>query len=405
LSYLKSGGVLNLQNLNRGWLVVLAGVVINLAFGILYAWSVFSANLRSLNGWSSTEASLPYTVAIIMFAALMIPGGRLQDKLGPRKVITLAGILVGSGLILASFVPTVPGLVIAFGVLGGSGIGLGYSATTPAAVKWFSPSKKGFITGIVVGGFGLAPLYIAPLTTALINSMGIFNTFRVLGIAFGIIVVLLAQVVNNPEKPVAAAPGSAAAAPARDYTWKEMIRTPQFWQLWLMFVAGAMAGLMIIGHLKTISDLQSGAAFGATIVSLASIANAMGRPVAGVMSDKIGGGKTMMILYLAQGTSLLLFSKFTGFLTILLGAAAVTFGYGAMLAVYPSTVATFYGIKNFGLNYGVLFSAWGVGGVAGPILAANILDATGGYQTAFFVAATFCFIAAFLGFILKPVKN
>ena len=249
MSYLKSGGVLNLQNLNRGWLVVLAGVIINLAFGILYAWSVFSANLRSLNGWSSTEASLPYTVAIIMFAALMIPGGRLQDKLGPRKVITLAGILVGSGLILASFVPTVPGLVIAFGVLGGSGIGLGYSATTPAAVKWFSPSKKGFITGIVVGGFGLAPLYIAPLTTALINSMGIFNTFRVLGIAFGLIVVLLAQVVNNPEKPVAAAPG-AAVSPARDYTWQEMIKTPQFWQLWIMFIAGAMAGLMIIGHLK-----------------------------------------------------------------------------------------------------------------------------------------------------------
>lgn len=394
-----------MNNSNRGWLVVLAGVFINLAFGILYAWSVFSANLRSLNGWSSTEASLPYTVAIIMFAVLMIPGGRLQDKLGPRKVITLAGILVGFGLVLASFVPTVPGLVIAFGVFGGAGIGLGYSATTPAAVKWFSPSKKGFITGIVVGGFGLAPLYIAPLTTALINSMGIFNTFRVLGIAFGIIVVVLAQVVNNPDKPVAAAPGAAAAVPARDYTWQEMVKTPQFWQLWLMFIAGALAGLMIIGHLKTIADLQSGAAFGATIVSLAAIANAMGRPVAGVMSDKIGGGKTMMILYIAQGTALVLFSQFSSFITILLGAAVVTFGYGAMLAVYPSTVATFYGIKNFGLNYGVLFSAWGVGGVVGPILAAKILDATGGYQTAFFVAAAFCFIAAFLGFILKPVKN
>lgn len=395
----------NLRNSNKGWIVVLAGVVINLAFGILYAWSVFSANLRELNGWSSTEASLPYTVAIITFAVLMIPGGRLQDKLGPKKVITLAGILVGSGLVLASFIPTVPGLVIAFGVLAGAGIGLGYSATTPAAVKWFSPSKKGFITGIVVGGFGLAPLYIAPLTTALIGSMGIFNTFRVLGIAFGVIVVVLAQLVNNPAKPVAADPGAAAAAPARDYTWQEMVRTPQFWQLWLMFIAGALAGLMIIGHLKTIADLQSGAAIGATIVSLASIANALGRPVAGVMSDKIGGGKTMMILYLAQGSALLLFGKLTGFVTILLAAAAVTFGYGAMLAVYPSTVANFYGIKNLGLNYGVLFSAWGVGGVVGPILAAKILDATGGYQTAFFVAAAFCFIAAFLGFILKPIKN
>lgn len=394
--------------MKRGWLIVLAGVGINLSFGVLYAWSVFAKSLREINGWSASEASLPYTMAIIMFAVLMIPGGKLQDSKGPRFVVVLAGVLVGAGMILSSFVSNSSTLLaLTFGVIGGSGIGLGYSATTPVAVKWFPPEKKGLISGIVVGGFGLAPLYIAPLTGKLIASMGIAGTFRSYGILFLAVVIILGMTLKNPDKPVVAAGASAAAAPkGKDYELKEMVATIQFKQLWLMFFVGAVAGLMIIGHLATIVTEQSnGMVNAAAVVMIASIANAAGRPAAGVISDKIGRAKTMMFLMILQGAALALYSTFSNMLLLTLGACLITFGYGAMLAVYPSAAADFYGAKNFGLNYGVLFSAWGVGGVVGPQLAGFILDATGNYQTAFYVAAALCFLGAFVGFILKPIEH
>ena len=394
--------------MKRGWLIVLASVGINLSFGILYAWSIFAENLRVINGWTPGQASLPYTMAIITFAALMIPGGRLQDSKGPRFVVVLAGILVGSGMLLSSFVSSSSVLLaMTFGIVGGAGIGLGYSATTPVSVKWFPPEKKGLISGIVVGGFGLAPLYIAPLTGKLIASMGIPGTFRFYGVLFLAVVVILGMTLKNPDKPVVSGTASDAGAPVvKQYNVKEMVATIQFKKLWLMFFVGAVAGLMIIGLLATIVGQQSGGAVNAAaVVMIASIANAMGRPVAGVMSDKIGGAKTMMILMIIQGTALALYSTFSSMLLLTLGACMITFGYGAMLAVYPSTTSSFYGSQNFGLNYGVLFSAWGVGGVVGPQLASFIYGATGTYQTAFYVAAALCFLGAFVGFTLKPVEN
>jgi OFA family oxalate/formate antiporter-like MFS transporter len=380
---------------------------INLAFGVLYAWSIFAANLREVYGWTSTQASLPYTMAVAMFAVMMITGGRFQDKYGPRLAVTLAGILVGVGMILASLFPTVLGLALSFGVLAGSGIGLGYSATTPVAIKWFPASRKGLISGIVVGGFGAATLYIAPLTNHLIKTYGIFSSFRILGIAFFVVVLALAQTLRNPDAQPAPAQSSdkAPVRTSRDYHWKEMIRTKQFYQLWVMFVAGSLAGLMIIGHLSTIAKVQTGQNIGFLLVAFMAITNALGRPIAGLISDKLGRAKTMMILYIAQGGVLLFFSTFHSFATILFGAAVVTFAYGAMLSVYPSAAGDFYGTKNLGMNYGVLFTAWGVGGQIGPMLAGKILDMTGGYIAAYYSAAALCFVAAFIGFILKPVRD
>lgn len=395
--------------MKRGWLIVLAGIGINLAFGVLYAWSIFAQNLRTINGWTAAEASLPYTIAIITFAILMIPGGRLQDKMGPRFVVLLAGVLIGVGMVASSFVSTSSVLLaITFGVLAGAGIGLGYSATTPVAIKWFRPSQKGLISGLVVGGFGLAPLYIAPLTNALIASMGIAGTFRTLGIGFFAVVIVLGMTLKNPDTPVTdpVVAGSAPKAPGKDYLWKDMVKTIQFKQLWVMFFVGAVAGLMIIGHLATIvSEQSNGLVNAAGVVMIASIANALGRPAAGVISDKIGRAKTMMVLYAIQGVALIFYSSFTSFIPLVLGACAITFGYGAMLAVYPSAAGDFYGAKNLGLNYGVLFSAWGVGGIVGPQLAGFILDTTGTYQTAFYVAAGLCFLGSFIGFILKPINQ
>lgn len=389
----------------KGWVVVLAGTGINLAFGVLYAWSIFGAALQEAQGWTAKEAALPYTVAILMFAAMMIPAGRLQDRIGPRWVVTIGGVLIGLGCIMASFMTSLWGMIFSFGVLAGSGIGLGYASTTPAAVKWFAPEKKGLITGIVVGGFGLASLYIAPLSKYLLAEYGVFNSFRILGVLFLIVILPLAQLVKNPPVVSPKVTSQKNQPCSNDCCVNEMVHTKQFFQLWFMFFAGATGGLMVIGHLKSIATLQLGRDVGFALVAFAAIANALGRPIAGVVSDKLGRGKTMTILYIFQGLVLLFFGKFTSVTGVFLGAAVIYFAYGSMLSVFPSACCDNYGTKNLGLNYGVMFSAWGLGGVVGPLLGGAIVDATGSYSYAFYAAAAILSLAAYVGFVYRPCHS
>jgi len=393
---------------NRAMTVLLAGVGMNLAFGVLYAWSIFGAALKDVSptdNWTDTTAALPYSVAIVFFALMMVPAGRLQDKIGPRLVATIGGLLIGGGCILASFIgDSVTGMVIAFGVMAGSGIGLGYASTTPPAVKWFAPEKKGLVTGIVVGGFGLASIYIAPLSKYLLANYTVFEAFRYLGILFLIVTLPLAQLIVNPDQPQVSK--NKKAATSHDLTFKQMLKTKQFYILWVMFFIGAFAGLMIIGHLKTIAKVQlPGKDLGFTLVALAAIANAIGRPAAGVISDKFGRAKTMAGLYIIQAGVLFVFASFNTFFMILAGAMVMYFSYGSMLSVFPSACGDNYGTKNLGLNYGILFSAWGLGGFFGPTVGGAIKDATGDYGLAFIIAGGLLIFAAFLGFIYKPYQH
>ena len=380
----------------QGWIVVAAGAGINLAFGVLYAWSIFAGKLQETLGWSKTESSIPYTVAIIMFALVMIPAGRLQDKIGPKWVVTIGGLLIGFGCILAGSMTSILGLTLSFGVLAGSGIGLGYASTTPPALKWFPPEKKGLISGIVVGGFGLATLYIVPLSNFLLSRYDVFTSFRIMGVIFLCMTLPLAQLVKNPDKPVVSA-GKTAKAPIEDRSVSEMLKTKQFYMLWFMFFAGATGGLMTIGSLKPIVKSMLGESAALQLVAFAAIANALGRPMAGVISEKLGRGKTMAILYVLQALALFLFNGLNSFATVFMAAAMIYFAYGSMLSVYPSACADNYGTKNLGLNYGILFSAWGAGGVFGPILGGKIADATGSYEMAFYVSAAILIVAAIMG--------
>lgn len=384
----------------QGWIVVAAGAGINLAFGVLYAWSIFAGKLQETLGWSKTESSIPYTVAIIMFALVMIPAGRLQDKIGPKWVVTIGGLLIGFGCILAGSMTNLLGLTISFGILAGSGIGLGYASTTPPALKWFPPEKKGLISGIVVGGFGLATLYIVPLSNFLLSRYNVFTSFRIMGVIFLCMTLPLAQLVKNPEKPLVSA-NKTTKAPIEDRSVIEMLKTKQFYMLWFMFFAGATGGLMTIGSLKPIVKLMLGESAALQLVAFAAIANALGRPLAGVISEKLGRGKTMSILYVMQALALFLFNGLSNFTTVFTAAAVIYFAYGSMLSVYPSACADNYGTKNLGLNYGILFSAWGAGGVFGPILGGKIADATGSYEMAFYVSAAILIVAAIMGLFYK----
>jgi OFA family oxalate/formate antiporter-like MFS transporter len=395
----------------RGWTVVLAGTGLNLALGILYAWSVFSKQIveavdKGGLGWTKTTASLPYTVACGMFALMMIPAGRLQDRLGPRVIASAGGILIGVGCIVASFASPESALpaILGFGLIGGSGLGLGYAAATPAAVKWFPPEKKGLITGIVVGGFGIAPVYIAPLSKNLINAYGVAGAFRILGIAFLVAATLLAQLIKNPEKPAVAAKkadGAPPAAPKPEKTWRDMVKSPMFYMLWIQYACAATAGLMIIAHLARIVAVQSNNTIkaGFWFVALLAIFNASGRIVAGIISDYIGRVVTMGIVFIMQAAIMFFFPAFSTIGAFVVGAAVVGFSYGACLSLFPATTADQWGTKNMGLNYGVMFTAWGVGGVFGGTLAGRIVDTTGSYAGAYNIAGLMLIFAFFLAML------
>jgi len=401
----------------KGWLVTAAGLGLNLALGILYAWSMFSKQLTESAeaggfGWSRTAATLPYTIAIACFALIMVPAGRLQDKLGPRLVASAGAVLCGLGLVVSSLgrADRAWPLILGFGILAGTGIGLGYAAATPAAVKWFGPEKKGLITGIVVAGFGLAPVYIAPLAKTLLASQGIAGAFRTLGFVFLAVAGLSAQFLVNPRpgqvrpRPPAPDPKKGARqahAPLADATWREMVRTPRFWSLYVQFACGATAGLMVIGHIAKIVSTQSGGTIkaGFIFVALMAVFNAGGRVLAGLASDIIGRVATMVSVFLLQATVMFFFDQFSTATGFLFGAALVGFNYGSCLSLFPATAADYWGTKNLGLNYGLLFTAWGVGGVFGPNLAGLIADKSGAYVGAYRVAGGLLVFAALLGIL------
>jgi len=400
----------------RAWVVAGAGLGINLALGVLYSWSVIAKSLSKPIaengwGWSSGQSSLPYAIAVGVFAVSMVFAGRAQDRFGPRIVATIGGALCGLGMIAASFATpefTLP-ITLGFGVLTGIGIGLGYAAATPAAVKWFHASKKGLVTGIVVAGFGLASVYIAPLTTWLLATQEIAGTFRILGIAFLVATVLLAQLlVNPPAGYVPLAPrlsrdSGRAARVVDDYEWRDMIKTRQFKLLWAMYAFSAFAGLMIIGHMAKIAAAQLVSVdLGFLLVAVLAVGNAAGRVVAGMVADKIGGSKTMLVVFVAQAAMMGVLAVAGTAAALVPAAAAIGFCYGANLSLFPSTTAEYFGTKNLGANYGLVFTAWGVGGVFGSMTAGSIVDSTGSYGFAYAIAAALCVVAATLTFATKP---
>ncbi|KAB2954483.1 OFA family MFS transporter [Heliorestis acidaminivorans] len=385
---------------SRGWLVVLAGLGINLTLGILYTWSVFAKELTETLNWTNTEATLPYTLAIGMFALLMWPAGRMQDRFGARIVATVGGALCGLGLVIASLSLTPTTVMLAFGILTGAGIGLAYAAATPAAIKWFPPAKKGLITGIVVTGFGGAPIYASPLATYMLNNYGIQQSFLILGLSFMVISVLLAQLLVPPPTPKNTGAGATTAFQGHQYSVSEMVKTSQFYYLWLIFACIAMSGLMVIGHAAKIMSL-SGAQWGFILVAILAVANAGGRLASGALSDNLGRTKTMTYVFAPAALVLVLLNFIESPYMIASALIVIGFAYGASIALIPATTADYYGTKNLGTNYGVIFTGWGVGGVFGPMLAGYMVDSTGTYTVAYVVAAVLAAIATVLAAMLK----
>ena len=385
------------HKINRGWIVVLTGFCINLAFGVLYSWSIFAKQLIDTFNWSSKEASLPYTIAIVCFAMTMLPAGYLQDRFGAKRVVTLSGIMTGLGLLSAGYLMTPIGLAVAFGIMSGIGIGLGYASATPIAIKWFSQDKKGLISGIVISGFGLSTLYMAPLANHLLNTIGIQNAFKSLGIAFLIIVTSLAQLLTPPQTNKQSS-GVTFRDP-NDKTILQTIQTPIFYLLWIIMFCGSLGGLIIIGNLSKIVSMQSGQNFGFILVACTAVFNASGRPISGMISDKIGRFKTLMLIFFLEGIAFFNFGHLNTFVGLLAGAAIVTYCYGSLFSIMPSLTIEYFGKANLGTNYGVLFTSWGIAGILGPMLASAIYDIQQTFTLSYTIAGSLCSI----GFALSAI--
>lgn len=398
------------SNKTTAWVITYAALGINLLLGLLYAWSVFKKALVGEWGWSNTTASYPYTVSAAIFAFMMIFAGRAQDKFGPRVVALAGGVMFGLGLILSGFADTPFEMVLSFGVLGGIGIGLGYSATTPCAIKWFESSKKGLISGIVVSGVGLAPVYIAPLTAYFLKLYGIQQTFIILGVIAIVAITIFSLILRNP--PAGYVPqkttdaGKPASSFSTDYTWQDMMKTNQFYILWFCYLLTATAGLMLIAHMASIAFTQGAWKAGYLLVVVLSAFNALGRIVGGILSDKIGRKTAMILVFIIQAVNMFLFTYYTSIPLLIVGASVAGLAYGSLFSLFPSTTADFFGVKNLGVNYGLVFTGWGVAGVIGPILAGYVVDKTGSYSISYIVAGVLLLIGAILIKLIKsPAKK
>lgn len=399
---------------NRGWQVTLAGLGINLALGILYTWSIFKMAIKDsivsgdgVFNWSLASLNDPYAVCCLVFAFAMIFAGRVQDRISPKFTAVIGGILTGSGLILIAFSNSWIVWILGFGILMGLGLGFGYASATPPAIKWFPPAKTGMIAGIVVAGFGLASVYIAPLGTYLIGKFGLSQSMLIFGVAFLVVVSLLAQLLINPPEgyvhPEARATATRAAAPTgTDFSPSEMMKTGSFYKLWAMFCIGSGAGLIIIGSAAGMAKAGMGD-MAWVVVALMAIGNASGRVVAGMLSDKIGRTNTLFIMLTFQAfviSSLLFITPDQVFLLVL-AASLIGFNYGTNLSLFPSATKDYFGMKNFGTNYGLVFSAWGVGGFVFPRVAQMIVAYTNSPKMAYILAAGLLICGAVLALMTK----
>lgn len=390
------------------WLVALAGVGINLALGLLYTWSMFKDAISGEFGWKGEQLNDPYALCCLVFAFTMILAGRCQDRFGPRLTASLGGVLVGGGLLLISRSNSYAVWLLGFGVLAGIGIGFGYASATPAALKWFPPSQTGLIAGLVVAGFGLAPVYLSPLSKYLLASNGLRGAMAIYGAAFAVVVCVLAQLLINPP-PERASPMTAAAGtkPAGGAAPREMLAQPIFYLLWIIYFIGSGTGLMVISSISGMAKKSMGAnAFAA--VAVMALGNAAGRISAGLLSDRIGRRQTLALVLAFQAVLMFAAIPVTASKTLVPGvivlvATLIGFNYGANLSLFPSYVKDLWGLRNFGMNYGILFTSWGVGGLVLSRLQQMLTAREGGsFGVSFYVAGGLLILGALLTLGVNP---
>jgi len=404
----------------RAWAVILAGTTINLCLGCLYAWSVWLKYLTNdaymkAHGWAGAltaeQASNPKSLCILIFALLMIPGGKIQDKYGPTVAGSIAAVVMGLGMIIAGTAHSYAGILWGFGVGGGVAMGIGYAAPVPATRRWVGPHQVGVMIGLTVAGYGGAAFYVAPLIKWLITSYSLSLSFTVLGVAYLIVIGIAAQILAWPEEgyvgpqPPETAATKKAAASVVDWTTAEMLGTWQVYALIALFCLNTQAGLLIIGHAAKI--VRPFLEQGFILVAAGGFMNAAGRVGTGKYSDIIGRDRAYMLNAFAAALCMFALPAVIAAKSLFLAFTLCMIAYwvyGGGLALMPSYTADFFGPKNLGFNYGIVFIGWGLGAFM-PKLAGRIRDVTGTYDMAFYIAGILLLVACGIALICKKPQK
>ncbi|MBU0756516.1 MAG: OFA family MFS transporter [Nanoarchaeota archaeon] len=420
-------------NEKNRWLVVFGAILIQLALGAIYAWSAFTKALTEAPySFTTPETQAVFSAGLFTFALVMIFAGIKMKTCGPKKLAIAGGVVLGAGYILGAFFGnSFIGQLICIGVIGGAGIGLAYVVPIAVGMKWF-PDKKGLISGLAVAGFGFGATIWVKLAGSwfggLLNTVSVFglpnvqSVFFIYGLAFATMVLVGSIWMVEPPKDfrpkgMKEEKGKKAekAAKSEDFTWKEMMKMPSFWMTWLIFVFSGMAGLMVIGTIKLfgIDALQ---AYGLTVTSAGmaagtamawyAIFNGLGRIAWGKISDTTGPKKAIFLMTLIQGLLMLTFFRMgTNPFMLTLYASAIGFNFGGNFALFPVATAKLFGTKNVGSNYPFVFTAYGIAGIAGPLLGGFVRASTGSFLMAFIPAGVACLVGSGVALMLKEGKH
>jgi len=424
--------------LNR-WIIVTGAIMIQLALGAIYAWSVFTARLTAPDGnyaFSASQTAWVFSAGLSTFAIVMVLAGRILPRVGPRLLSLSGGVLLGAGYILGGlFGGSFWVQLLCIGMLAGAGIGLTYVVPISVCVKWF-PDKKGMITGLAVAGFGfgatiwvkLAGSWFGGLlnTTNVFGLPGVQSVFVIYGMALASLVILGSMVMINPPEdyqPAGWTPPTSVNGDhegAVEFRARDMLATRQFYMLWSVFMSASVAGLMVIYCIKLFgidalehNGVVNAGAITGTAMAWYAIFNGLGRIAWGSISDRLGRRPTIILMSALQGITMLLtyhvFISFGMVYGFIFAAALIGFNYGGAFALFPAITADYFGNKNVGSNYGWMFTAYGVAGLAGPLLAGYFKDAAQGaaqpsvWMTPFIIAGVVCLLGAIvMTFTTRP---
>ncbi|MBS3987592.1 MAG: OFA family MFS transporter [Erysipelothrix sp.] len=363
------------------WTILIASMIINMCIGSAYAWSVFQNPLISMFGWSTSDTSLAFTLSLSLVPVAMIGAGRIQDRFGPQIVTMAGGIVFGLGLVLTSQITSLTGLYLSYGLLGGFGIGMIYTCMVGNTIKWF-PDKKGLAGGLIAMGFGLGAIVFAPVGVMLIREFDVLVTFAIFGVVFSLIIIVASFFIKAPKNVNL----SQSTVVDQSMTSHQMMKTPRFYLLWILYTIGCIGGLMIIGHASPIVQHKVGLSSqeAAFIVSFLGLSNSLGRVFWGSVSDRFGRMVTLTTTYLVAAVCLLALSMFTSLPIVVVAIGGIALCFGGYLGIMPSICAENFGSKHIGINYGLLFTAYGFAAFVGPRLASWIRDVNAGsYDVAF----------------------
>ena len=380
------------------WIYVVLGIVIMMCLGTVYSWSIFRGGVESLFGVGTVQSGMPYMFSLAFYAFSMLVSGKYIDRFSPRRMMSIGGLLVGLGWFASGYAENIYMLTLTYGAIVGIGVGIIYGVPISVVAKWF-PSRKGFVVGLVLTGFGLSPFITAPAAKALIEGFGVLDAFKILGLLFAIIIPVLSWFVKLPEQ-ISYETKSNSSGSNKSLSTQEMVKTKSFKSLYICFILGTMIGLTIIGMTNSIGvDLIGLSAITAPLfVSVFAVFNGIGRPLFGWLTDKLSYKKIMLLSFCSILTSgiLMLFAHEGSVIIYVISFSIFWMNLGGWLAIAPTSTLLLYGNNNYSQNYGVVFTAYGIGAIAGVYVSGLLFDYFKNHDVIFYFIIGLCLIGIIL---------